>query len=281
MTQLERGVAYGRGMKGAFYAGPFSLSAAQVSADVVHHLLKRWRALCANGVGFHILVEHLIGIEVRAVGGQEDEADLGRVFVDPLLRFFGAVDRMSVHDHEELSFRLPLETAQEVNEHVRVELASEHVEAKLASVGDGRHHRAASALTACLLSKARQTARNRGGVPFHTVAAPALIVHAHAHFVCPPQRGILLPGLLTDLRIFCLQPPRPALPIETESDDVPDDVTIETTDLELEDVPVNLPPPPPPAGGEQAPFEEEEILDVWKVEQKPRLIRRAWRDPSC
>ncbi len=69
-------------------------------------------------------------------------------------------------------------------------------------------------------------------------------------------------------------PPRPAIPIETESEDVPDDVTIETTDLELEDVPVDL-PPPPPAGSEEVPFEEEEILEVWKVEQKPRLIRRA------
>jgi protein TonB len=69
-------------------------------------------------------------------------------------------------------------------------------------------------------------------------------------------------------------PPRPAVPVETESDDVPDDVTIETTDLELEDVPVDL-PPPPPAGSEEAPFEEEEILEVWKVEQKPRLLRRT------
>ena len=69
-------------------------------------------------------------------------------------------------------------------------------------------------------------------------------------------------------------PPRPALPIETESDDVPDDVTIETTDLELEDVPVDL-PPPPTAESEAVLLEEEEILDVWKVEQKPRLTRRA------
>lgn len=199
MTYLDRGVAYGWCLKVAFYDGLFSLSAAQVSADVVHHLLKRGRAFGANGVGFHILVEHLIGIEIRAVGGQEDEADVGGVFVDPRLRFFGAVNRVSIHDHEELSIRLPLETVQEVNEHVRVEIAFEYAEAKLASVGDGRHHGAASALTAAL---------NHGGMPFHTVAAPALIVHAHAHFVRPPQRGILLLGLLTDLRIFCLQPMR-------------------------------------------------------------------------
>lgn len=69
-------------------------------------------------------------------------------------------------------------------------------------------------------------------------------------------------------------PPRPALPIETESEDVPDDVTIETTDLELEDVPLDL-PPPPTEESEAILVEEEEILEVWKVEQKPRLVRRA------
>ena len=199
MTFLGRSVAYGWGLKVAFYDGRFPLSAAQVRPNVVDHVLKCRRPFSANGVGFHILVEHLIGIEVRAVGGQEDESELGRVFVDPLLCFPGAMDRMSIHNQEDFSIRLPLETAHEVNKHVRVELAFEHAEAKLASVSDGRHHGAARALTA---------ARDHGGVPFHTVAASALIVHANAHFVCPPQRGILLLGLLTDLWIFCLQPTR-------------------------------------------------------------------------
>jgi len=38
-------------------------------------------------------------------------------------------------------------------------------------------------------------------------------------------------------------PPRPAVPIESESDDLPEDVTIETTDLRVDVAP---PPPPPP-----------------------------------
>ena len=41
-------------------------------------------------------------------------------------------------------------------------------------------------------------------------------------------------------------PPRPAVPIETESTDVPDDVTIETTELDFDDIAIDLPPPPPP-----------------------------------
>jgi protein TonB len=65
-------------------------------------------------------------------------------------------------------------------------------------------------------------------------------------------------------------PPRPAVPIETESDEVPDDVTIESTDLDFDDAMVDLPPPPPP--GETA-AEEEEILEFFMVEDKPELIK--------
>ncbi len=68
-------------------------------------------------------------------------------------------------------------------------------------------------------------------------------------------------------------PPRPAVPIETESEDVPDDVTIESTDLDFDQAPVDLPPPPPP-GATAAP-EEEEILEFWKVEEKPKLVKSA------
>ena len=65
-------------------------------------------------------------------------------------------------------------------------------------------------------------------------------------------------------------PPRPAVPIETESDDVPDDVTIESTDLDFDDAMVDMPPPPPPGSGE-----EEEIFEFFMVEQKPKVIKQV------
>ena len=87
---------YGWCLKIASHSGFPSLPSAWVGPDVVDHVLKCGRTLFANGVRFHILVEHLIGIEFRAVGWQEDQPDLGRVSVDPLSCLPGAVDRMSI-----------------------------------------------------------------------------------------------------------------------------------------------------------------------------------------
>jgi protein TonB len=66
-------------------------------------------------------------------------------------------------------------------------------------------------------------------------------------------------------------PPRPAMPIETESDDVPDDVTIESTDLDFDENMVDLPPPPPPGGDDM----EEEVLEFFMVEDKPEIIKNV------
>ena len=69
-------------------------------------------------------------------------------------------------------------------------------------------------------------------------------------------------------------PPRPVVPIATESSDVPDDATIETTELDfdLDDIP---PPPPLPADDEgfddslELEEEEDEVVEIWKVEKQP------------
>ncbi|MFQ6092761.1 MAG: energy transducer TonB [bacterium] len=56
-------------------------------------------------------------------------------------------------------------------------------------------------------------------------------------------------------------PVRPAVPIETESEDLPEDVTIETTEL---DAVIDLVPPPPP---DEAPPPDE----FWWAEEMPQL----------
>jgi TonB family protein len=74
--------------------------------------------------------------------------------------------------------------------------------------------------------------------------------------------------------------PRPAVPIETESKDIPEDVTIASTVLDFDQVPVHIPPAPGSQTDATTPFEEEEIgfagepvFSIHMVEKKPELVR--------
>ena len=62
---------------------------------------------------------------------------------------------------------------------------------------------------------------------------------------------------------------RPKMPIETEDEDVPDDVTIADTELDFDAPVVDIPRPMRKDDVEV----EEEILEFWVVEQKPELLR--------
>lgn len=57
-------------------------------------------------------------------------------------------------------------------------------------------------------------------------------------------------------------PSRPAVPIESESEDIPEDETIETTDLDLTELP---PPPPPPEEVD----ESAQIFVAWDEAPQP------------
>jgi protein TonB len=80
-------------------------------------------------------------------------------------------------------------------------------------------------------------------------------------------------------------PPRPSVPIPTESEDVPEDVTIESTELDLSELPP--PPPPPEAQGSDVesgyvfvPYDEAPVLiggmeSVKRYLVYPELARKA------
>ena len=65
--------------------------------------------------------------------------------------------------------------------------------------------------------------------------------------------------------------PRPAVPLEAEVDEVPEDVTIATTDLEFERVPLDLPAPPSFTRSSGQLPEEEEALELWLA------VNTQWR----
>jgi len=69
-------------------------------------------------------------------------------------------------------------------------------------------------------------------------------------------------------------PQRPQIPIATESEDIPEDVTILDTELDLTAPP---PPPPPPPGARQR-QEESPIFMAW--EEAPELIRSTQIKPD-
>ena len=60
-------------------------------------------------------------------------------------------------------------------------------------------------------------------------------------------------------------PARPAIPVESEDDELLDDVTIEETDIVFE---VNDAPPPPPP-------DDDEVFEFFAVSDKPSLIKKA------
>ena len=56
----------------------------EIRPDVGEQFRLVGRALTPDGVRLHVVVEELVGVQVRAVAGQVDEPDLCWVGVDPL-----------------------------------------------------------------------------------------------------------------------------------------------------------------------------------------------------
>ena len=93
----------------------------------------------------------------------------------------------------------------------------------------------------------------------------------------PPQTVIAMEDIPETRQIQrAPPPPRPAVPIETESTDVPDDVTIESTDLDFDETSLDLPPPPPPGSRDGDSDIEEEIVEFWAVEEAPTVVKEVY-----
>ena len=62
-------------------------------------------------------------------------------------------------------------------------------------------------------------------------------------------------------------PSRPTIPIASEDEDIPDELTIEETEIDFTQ-PVNEAPPPPPE-------EEEPIVEFYALSDKPEVIHKV------
>jgi hypothetical protein len=82
-----------------------ALGTPQVTSHVSHHLSFVARTPPPDRVGLDVLIEQLIRIEIRAVAGQENEANLPPMACHPLFDAMGRVDRMLVNDEKDFAAR--------------------------------------------------------------------------------------------------------------------------------------------------------------------------------
>ena len=82
-----------------------ALGTPQVTSHVSHHLRFVARTPPPDRVGLDVLIEQLVRIEIRAVAGQEHEANLPPMACHPLFDAMGRVDRMLVNDEKDFAAR--------------------------------------------------------------------------------------------------------------------------------------------------------------------------------
>ena len=98
-----------------------ALCAPEETAHVTHQLGRAAGSLASHRVGFEVLIEQLIGIELGAVAGQEEEPQPSFLPFHPACDIPRAVDWVTVHDHEDLPASLPFQASQEEEEDARCE----------------------------------------------------------------------------------------------------------------------------------------------------------------
>ena len=108
--------------------GRLLLATVQMAANPGHQLGAIGRSALSEGVGLDVLVEQLVGIELRAVPGQMDQAKPFPVVGDEAPGAGRAVHRMAVDDQIDPPRGLPQEPFHEVDEAAAVEPSPEHHE---------------------------------------------------------------------------------------------------------------------------------------------------------
>src|SRR5919204_2331716 len=138
------------------------LRASQVRACLSDHFLLIVRALFL-GRAFNILIQIFPGIPIRARGRQWFGLNLPHTFVDPGLNSSPLMHRVAVVNQNHFAYRLAQQSSQELKQYLSREGSSEHHEAQVPLIGNGRDH-----VTAKPLSRTR----NDGGLPAASLVAP-------------------------------------------------------------------------------------------------------------
>jgi hypothetical protein len=174
------------------------LATVQIRSHIAYHFLLSMRTLPTYRVTFDILVQFLIGIQIRTVAGKIKYPNLLRVPLQPTLRPSRDMDRMLVNDQKEVSWNLSDQAPQELNKDLRSESALEYHEVKPPPIRYCRNHVAAKSLPC---------SRNHRCLASSPVGAATRMVRPNPHLISPINLSFLLLRQLPNLRIFLLQPP--------------------------------------------------------------------------
>lgn len=172
-----------------------------MTANAVDHLCLAGGSILAERIGLHVLIEQLVGIELRAISRQLNQTQtLSRIGDEPP-DGSGPMHGMAVDNQIDLVCGLFEHALEEFDERGVPELALEDHEVQCPAVGDGRDHVAAEALS-------RRAHHWR--LPFECEARAADVITTQPHFVTPVDRRLLPLRLFRDLRIVFVQPARDA-----------------------------------------------------------------------
>ena len=121
-------------------------SAFEVAAHMTHKLLLVAGAFAAYRVCFHVLVHHLVGIQVGAIAGKITQLELRFILGELGLCLLTPVNGMIVDDEEDFATRLFRQSSKAAQEDCRGESFFEHHETETPPIGEGRNHIAAKPL---------------------------------------------------------------------------------------------------------------------------------------
>lgn len=174
-----------------------ALTPAKIAGDVFTHRFYVGRPAAAHRVALDVLIQILVGIQVRAVSRKIKQSYPSSFRSQPLLHRSRPVDGMTIHDEINPAWHLPLQSSQKIDEHPAPKFLVQNHEIQLASVRDRRNHAAAETLS-------RPPDHRR--LPFQPPTRPRRMIRPKSHLVSPVNLRFIPPGQGPDHRIFLLQP---------------------------------------------------------------------------
>ena len=96
-------------------------AAFEIATHGPHELRAVVGASSPHGVGLDVLVDHLVGVQLRTVSGHEEQPHLSGALFHPLAHSLAAMNRVTIHNEEDLAFSLFGQSPQEAQEDRRRE----------------------------------------------------------------------------------------------------------------------------------------------------------------